>query len=301
MNVLILGDRTDPHAAHVGRAVAQAGASVYYCNTQHFPTRIQLSWSPSAHAGAIALPEGDRLDLHQIHSIFWRSFYGVQVPLLQDVQQASIAHKDALSALRSLMQACPARWVNSWQAYQFHQEKPLQLHRIAQLGVPIPPTLISNDPQAILQFYESYPDLIFKPVYGGAYTQRVTPDHLNLNRLELASKIAPVTLQQYIPGTNVRSYVIGDEVYTAEIRSEAVDFREDAAAALIPTVLPEALQQQCVAIARCLLLEWTAIDWRLTPDGQYVFLEANPSPMFLHFERQTGFPITRLLVKQLIC
>jgi hypothetical protein len=46
-------------------------------------------------------------------------------------------------------------------------------------------------------------------------------------------------------------------------------------------------------------LEWTAIDWRLTEAGEYVFLEANPSPMFLHFEQQTGFPITQQLVQQL--
>jgi hypothetical protein len=48
------------------------------------------------------------------------------------------------------------------------------------------------------------------------------------------------------------------------------------------------------------MLEWTAIDWCLKPTGEYVFLEANPSPMFLHFEQQTGFPITQELVKLLM-
>jgi D-alanine-D-alanine ligase-like ATP-grasp enzyme len=64
--------------------------------------------------------------------------------------------------------------------------------------------------------------------------------------------------------------------------------------------LPESVQQQCIAIAKALMLEWTAIDWRLKPTGEYVFLEANPSPMFLHFEHQTGFPITQKLVKLLM-
>ncbi len=48
------------------------------------------------------------------------------------------------------------------------------------------------------------------------------------------------------------------------------------------------------------MLEWTAIDWRLTPQGEYVFLEANPSPMFIQFERRTSFPITQKLVNLLI-
>nr|WP_199292214.1 hypothetical protein [Coleofasciculus sp. FACHB-712] len=60
------------------------------------------------------------------------------------------------------------------------------------------------------------------------------------------------------------------------------------------------MQQPCIAIANALMLEWTAIDWHLKLTGEYVFLEANTSPMFLHFEPQTGFPITQELVKLLM-
>lgn len=108
------------------------------------------------------------------------------------------------------------------------------------------------------------------------------------------------TIQEYIPGTNIRSYVIAGSVYSAEIRTHAVDFQEDLEAELIPIKLPASVQQQCLAITKAFLLEWTAIDWRLSPWGEYVFLEANPSPMFLHFEEKTGFPITQQLVKLLM-
>ena len=64
--------------------------------------------------------------------------------------------------------------------------------------------------------------------------------------------------------------------------------------------LPDLVQQQCLAISKALMLEWTAIDWRLKPTGEYVFLEANPSPMFLYFEQQTKFPITQSLVNFLL-
>lgn len=117
--------------------------------------------------------------------------------------------------------------------------------------------------------------------------------------MSLALRLSPVTLQEYIPGTNIRSYVIGESVYSAEIRTEAVDFRDDSQAELIPVELPETIQQQCLAITKAFKLEWTAIDWRHQPTGEYVFLEANPSPMFLYFEQQTGFPITEALVQLL--
>jgi glutathione synthase/RimK-type ligase-like ATP-grasp enzyme len=113
-------------------------------------------------------------------------------------------------------------------------------------------------------------------------------------------KLSPITIQAYISGTNIRSYVIGDSVYSAEIRSDGVDFRTDESANLIPVEIPKYVHQQCLAIKQALMLQWTAIDWRLQPTGEYIFLEANPSPMFIHFENQTGFPIAQELVRLLM-
>jgi glutathione synthase/RimK-type ligase-like ATP-grasp enzyme len=299
-NVLILGDESDAHAVHMQQAIAQTGATAHYWNTALFPKQVYLSWQPGTGWGNVGLPTGQGMDLSNIHSVYWRSFAGVQVPMLDDAQHYQVAWNDTMSALRSLIKGCTARWVNSWDAYQFHKEKPLQLHQVHALRVAIPDTLISNDPHQVQAFCRSHQRTIFKPVYGGAHTQFVTEAHLEPERLERALRISPITLQTYIPGTNVRSYVIGDQVYSAEIRSGSLDFREVADAELIPLALPEGVEQQCVAIARRLLLEWTAIDWRRTPEGQYVFLEANPSPMFLHFEQQTGFPITQGLVNLLL-
>lgn len=300
MNILILGNASDAHAVHLNGALEQAGAIVHYWNTQDFPTQIQLSWQPHLGSGCLNISEGINIQLQDIHSIFWRNFTGVFVPQLNEPDPHQIALRDASSALRSFIQACPAHWVNSWRAYQFHQEKPLQLAKAKQVGVTIPATLISNDPNEVAAFARLHQDVIFKPVYGGVHTQRVTTEHLEPERLQKALRIAPITLQEYIPGTNVRSYVIGDSIYTAEIRSDQLDFRADPAAQLIPLETPESVRAQCLAIARAFWLEWTAIDWRVTPTGDYVFLEANPSPMFIHFEKQTGFPLTQELVNLLM-
>lgn len=299
MNILILGDASDAHAAHIKNALTQAGAAAYYLDTYLFPKQLRLSWRPDTLVGSLTLPGGLQLNFPDIHSVFWRNFSGVSVPSLPDGNQQQVAFNDSMSAVRSLVQACPCRWINSWQAYQFHKEKPLQLSKAKQIGVTIPATLISNHPEQVKEFVQNCEKAIFKPVYGGAHTKLVTEEHLECDRLNLALSISPVTIQEYIPGTNIRSYVIGDSVYSAEIRSHALDFREDANAELIAIDLPESVRQQCLAITKAFMLEWTAIDWRLKPTGEYVFLEANPSPMFIHFERQTGFPITQELVKLL--
>jgi glutathione synthase/RimK-type ligase-like ATP-grasp enzyme len=299
-NILILGDASDAHAVHLKQALEQAGVWVDYLNIRQFPTQLRLSWQPQTHQGCFRLSNGKQLAFDEIKSIFWRSLFSIQIPTLEDPHQHQIAINDSMSTVRSLLQACPARWVNSWQAYQFHKEKPLQLSTASQLGVTIPGTLITNDPQEAIAFCQSYPKTIFKPVYGGAHTQPITAAHLEPQRLKQALSLAPVTLQEYISGTNIRTYVIGEAIYSAEIRTSALDFREDSQAELIPITVPEAIQHQCLAITRAFHLEWTAIDWRRNTAGDYVFLEANPSPMFIHFERQTGFPITQKLVDLLM-
>lgn len=304
MIILILGNESDAHAAHVERVLTQMGIPVAYWDTQSFPTQMQLSWCPNTQQGSLTLPTGQRLNLQDIQSVFWRNFSGTSVPALANQKQQQIAFRDATSVLRSIVQTCPARWINSWQAYQFHQTKPLQLATAQQLGVNIPATLISNSPEQIGEFVSSHTRantrVIFKPVCGGAHTQFVTRDHLEPERLQRALKLAPITVQAYIPGTNVRTYVMGEFIYAAEIRSPAIDFRVDVHAQLIPIDIPDVIQQQCRLIAQAFFLDWTAIDWRVSPAGDYVFLEANPSPMFLHFEQQTGFPITHQLIN-LLC
>ncbi|HEY9606430.1 MAG TPA: hypothetical protein V6C85_32780 [Allocoleopsis sp.] len=300
MKILILGNPEDAHAAHLHKALIQTGAEVEYLDTRLFPSKVRMSWHPDTQEGYLTLPGGIRWNLSDIKSVFWRELGRVYIPDLKNSQQQRIAANDSMSALRSLIKACPARWINSWQAYDFHKEKPLQLRAVKQIGVNIPATLISNDPNQVTEFALSHQRVIFKPVYGGSHTQLVTESHLQPKRLELALRLSPVTVQEYIPGTNIRSYVLANSVYTAEIRSSSLDFREDLEAELIPIKLPESVQEQCFAIAKALKLEWTAIDWRLKPTGDYIFLEANPSPMFLHFEHQTGFPITDQLVKLLL-
>lgn len=300
MNILILGSAEDAHAAWIEKALLKTGATVNYLDTRLFPSQLQLSWQPDSQVGSITLPDGSQFSFTEIQSIFWRQLGAVSIPHLGDPHQQRIALNDSMSALRSLLQALPVRWINSWQAYEFHREKPLQLRAVKQLGATIPETLISNDPQQVTAFARSQLQTIFKPVYGGAHTQFVTEDHLQPERLKAALRLSPIAIQEYIPGTNIRSYAIADSVYSAEIRSPALDFRADIEAELIPIELPEAVKQQCLAIAKTLKLAWTGIDWRLTPTGDYIFLEANPSPMFIHFERKTGFPITQQLVKLLI-
>ena len=67
-----------------------------------------------------------------------------------------------------------------------------------------PPTLISRDMDAILEFRERYPDMILKPLYGGGGSgvARLKPDDSNLDallELHFAISREPVICQAFLP------------------------------------------------------------------------------------------------------
>ncbi len=299
MTVLILSDEGDEHALHVASCLQTRGVPVKFLNSEDFPARCRLVLHPQPWDGALLLPGGERLPFGEIRSVYWRTLAGFSTTVLPDPEQTLIAENDTRSLFESLLMELPVRWVNGWEAYQLHQRKPAALARVARLGVPVPDTLFGNDAEAIVQFAQKHPRCIFKPVQGGAFTERLTPDHLTPENLQSLT-LAPVTLQEEVQGQDVRVFVAGEEVLACEIHSHSLDYREDPDPKIVPLQLPEQVRRQCLAIARTLHLLWTGMDFRRREDGTYVFLEANPSPMFLGFQQRSGLPLDEHLVRLLL-
>ena len=294
MTVLILGGDDDDHARHVLAHLRLRGADAELLDGRWFPSQLGLAYDPVRGTGMLRLPGGRCLAFDQIRSVYWRCYNHVRPPPLPDPEQAYIAGNDARGLFESLLIRLPARWVNGWRAFQLHQTKPVQLAMAAALGVPVPPTVLTNDAWAVRDFAARHPQCVFKPVQGGAHTRRVTADHLTEENLANLA-YAPVTLQEEVPGTNVRVFVAGERVLACEVRTESLDFRDDQEPDIRPHELPADVAGWCLRVARAFELLWTGIDLRRTAEGHYVFLEANPSPMFLGFEARSGLPLTDAL------
>jgi len=299
MTILILGGADDEHAMHVLTQLRALGHDAELLDSRDFPERLTIAYDPTSNKGELRLPAGRRLELWQIHSVYWRCYHGPGAVTLPDAAQAHLAANDARSLFESLLINLPAKWVNGWNAYRLHQTKPAQLAKVAALGIPVPATLLGNDPAAVRAFAARYPRSVFKPVQGGAHTSRLEPRHLsdaNLRNLVHA----PVTIQEEVSGTDVRVFIAGEHVLACEVRTDAVDFRDDPNPTIMECALPPEVAGWCVRAARALELVWTGIDLRRTPEGRYVFLEANPSPMFLGFELRSALPLTERLVELLV-
>jgi hypothetical protein len=299
VTTLILGVADDDHARFMLDHLRRRGDDAELLDSRSFPDACSLSLDPASRAGGIVLPSGRQLPLAEIRSVYWRNYAGVEPRPLENEEQSYVAFNDARGLFESLLEWPTIRWVNGRRAFELHQTKPLALTLVAALGVPVPRTLLTNDPAEVAAFTAAVPRAIFKPVQGGAHARRLEARHLTPANLEHL-RLAPVTLQEEIVGTNLRVFLAGERAFGIEVRTTAVDFRDDPAAELIPIELSPELEDWSRRAAAALHLTWTGIDWRRTPQGDHYFLEANPSPMFLGFEQATGLPLTESLTELLL-
>jgi hypothetical protein len=299
MTVLILGGTDDEHAVTMLDYLRAQRADAELVDSRWFPKDLGLSFDPVADSWTVALPGGRRVDGKDIRSVYWRCYNGILTPPMPDPEQAYIASNDSRGLFESFLIGLRTRWVNGWKGFKLHQTKPAALAMVAKLGMAVPETLLTNDPEQVRAFASRHPRTIFKPVQGGAHTRPLTPAHLTEeNLINLA--YAPVTLQDEIVGTNIRVFVAGKRVLACEVVADTLDFRDTEDPRILRHELPPQMDAMCRRIAATLELVWTGIDLRQTREGQYVFLEANPSPMFLGFQKRCALPLTESLTALLL-
>ncbi len=297
-NIVLLGQESDPQIRHMAGAVKDAGLQPWIVDTALFGTTWWLSYDPCYHDGMLHT-HGTTLTFSTIKATYWHQY---RSPVSSHSGHAadSLVARDKASTLQSFFLFDSILWINDIHAIRAHQCKPAQLNLAQRIGASIPDSYIGNENRIARAFSRNYPSVIFKPVRGGATARLLTDNERAPDAMVRLLEDTPGTLQEYIPGTNVRSYVFVDDVVSVEIDSDNADYRDDPLAQVICTPTPAAIARLAVSICQQFGMKWCAIDWRRRTNGEYVFLEANPCPCFLAIETQTGIDLTGRLLNLLM-
>ena len=169
------------------------------------------------------------------------------------------------------------------------------------MGLPIPDTIITNDPNQIADFKQRYGSCIQKTLtrYDGGLlptSELIEDDLQDPESIQASPLIVQETLQ---PGYDIRVNVFGPEIHAASKLVRSIDGRQDFG--LWSThELPAAFGSKLRVLLDELGLDYGCIDLRLTAGGDYFFLEVNPSGQFLMVERDTGQDLTESLCRLLL-
>ena len=274
-----------------------------------FPTRSRLSMKYSNSPGDFLRlnTEAGAVDFSRVRSVWWRRPQAFQVDSdVRDPDLINFAFNESHEAINGLWHSLDAFWVNNPARDFVAHRKAHQLHIARNLGMNIPETLITNDPDEARRFIDRHTPVICKAFSA-------TQEHWRETRIVGAEEMekldnvrfAPVIFQPYIEAVyDLRITVIGGEIFGAALYSQEtaykVDCRIDVGRTRIePVVLPAAQENLILRFMNALGLVYGAIDMRLQPDGTYVFLEVNPAGQFLFIENETKQPMAKSLATAL--
>lgn len=322
MTVLIITRSDDNESpVRVAAAVEARGVRAYRFDTDLYPTELRLSLEddpgePGRTHGRVAGPAGE-LSLADVTAIYYRRFsVGARIPADLDPQLRAPSVEESRRVVQGLMAmlvATGAFALDRLEVVRRAEHKSLQLAIARRVGLQVPRTLVSNDPEAVRAFAARVPAGIVTKmmasfaVYDEAgreqvvFTNPVSAEDLaDLDGLDLC----PMTFQERIEkALELRVTVVGDRVMAASIDSNALprsrtDWRREGVALLgawKPYELPADVHAKTLALMDALGLNYGALDFIVTPEGRHVFLEVNPVGEFMWLLHTPGLPIDEAL------
>jgi glutathione synthase/RimK-type ligase-like ATP-grasp enzyme len=312
VSVLIIARREDDHAQAVKGHLQTIGNDAEILDTSLFPqiARLAMRYSCCSDERRLRLEWQDKtLDFDRYGAVWWRR----PLPPTISEQMLRTSHRqfatnEAYEALAGLWQTMDANWINAPSLDLSAQHKAYQLKVAQNVGLRIPATLMTNDPNEARKFIDAhgYRQVVYKS-YSSTETEWRETRLLKQDELTLLDQVqhAPVIFQHYVEASyDLRITAVGDRIFPAAIHSQQTDYPVDCridigSAHIEPVEIPTEVHAKLLSLMRRLGLTYGAIDMRLTPQGEYVFFEVNPAGQFMYIEAATRQPIALAIACEL--
>src|SRR5437762_11056279 len=175
--ILILTEPFDPHADYVIDMLAARGAEFVRFNPADFPVRASLSigYAPNGQIRSVLRLREETIDLTQLESVWTRRpKHPVPHEQIQDAATREFLAQECHNVVQDVWNALPCRWLPGRPAAIHRaQLKASQLRLAAELGLEVPPTLVTNNREEFLDFYNQYNGNIISKLCGPAFDRTV--------------------------------------------------------------------------------------------------------------------------------
>jgi MvdC family ATP-grasp ribosomal peptide maturase len=300
-------------------ALSKRGAQPFRFDTDLFPTEVQISSHLSNFGLSYHLQvNGQLLDTQQVRAVWMRRIWAPQFSPSLDLRYREACTRESFAALEGFLDSLEqANWIDPLPNITQAENKLKQLRLASSVGLAIPPTLVSNQPESVRQFFKILQNdgnnmiaKLLTPLSASMtgsgfflYTSRVT----DLSALESLCH-SPMVFQAEIPKKReLRAIAVQDQLFVGALDAshyadKTVDWRsaEPDACVWQPAELPVPVSNRLRAVLAQLNLSFAAFDLIETPEGEYVFLEVNPTGEWGMLERDLNYPIADTIANALL-
>lgn len=315
--LLIITNRADVATDFLILRLRQLKIPFLRFNTEDFPSRAKILIENSTKQWRWAIEVQGKLyrDL-EFNGVYLRH------PEIATIDYVEEAHRDFAEAevaetLRSLWRIIPdSLWLNHPRQVWLASNKIMQLMIAEDLGLRVPPTLVTNSPNDIRKFGEYLSDgkLVAKAVRHGfvrgedgvmlAGTQPFVLEDLEV---EGTAKNIPLQIQLRITKKcDIRVVVVDDEIFPTRIFSNetseaSLDWRfEQINGEHLrheTFKLPPDLETLCLELPKRMGLRYSSMDLIEDKEGVFWFLELNPNGQWAWIEQLTGCKIRDAIIR----
>lgn len=304
-------------------ACKERGVEVYLLDSARFPKDATLSVSLDVdgklegYVDVLKCEESPgaeiHLDIQDIH-VAW-SVRASRPGHKPRSLETRFARNESIGAIRALLSVLPCPWINREENIDVLTSNKLYQQLVAQrCGLRVPRTLISNNPSQVVAFSDPKDGLLLKSIgyinldkegRNALYSERFA--HNEIESSSAAIRICPVFSQEYVQKRyEYRVMAIGNRILSCRIDSQAsektkIDWRhyDLEKVAHVPMELPHEIQQKILCFMQAIKLQYGALDFIETPEGEFVFLEINPSGQWGWIADLTGLPIPQAVAEML--
>ncbi len=306
--VLVLTAPVDPTADMVLTHLHSDGVPFLRVDPAQFPTEVTLTGEIRPHSQWRAMLNDVSSD--EVKTVYYRRPGRFEFDTSIPSDMIGWCEGQARFGFWGVLECLPATWINSPTSVHRAEYKPRQLAHATAAGLTVPPTLVTNDPQAVVDFATRQPHgIITKTLYarmprteggqlsGVVYTNEVPPDRYRDSTIAATAHLFQAKL---VKKTDLRVTVVGHHVFATEIKNPGeLDWRRSHDNITYrPYELPSTVVAGVHRLMRSLDLLFGALDFVCTDQGHH-FIEINPNGQWGWIEHQTGQPISRALATAL--
>lgn len=304
----------------VSNKLRELNAEPIRFNVDEYPLKYALSTCYENKEWKVYLDyQGERTSIDDITALWYRRSHNLGSGLsnILEGEFLSSVHGEVRATLFGMLESLNCFQIGKFSQYRRLDSKEEQMKIATYLGIKVPETCITNNPDEAKRFVKAHPNGVISKMQSSfainkngvesvVFTNVIKEEDLeNIDTLQYCPMQFQVKLEKAL---ELRVTIVGDQIFTFAIDSQKldnakVDWRREGVLLLKdwkPYELPKELNEKLLQMMDIYQINYGAIDIIVTPENEYFFLEINSAGEFFWLDRLIDGAISDQIAKVLL-